>query len=229
MFAGFIHEIDSDITQFQQLLTKSSQSDPLRLISVFGLAITLFQRHGLLNQRKDLDKSIFHFTESILLPPRSWPLGHSPLILQALFFLASALLKRSNESNQPEDATYAAKYLRHLRDQPHAAFRFPRHAVTTMLVDVLAFQVKLEARNAVQNIEEMAVLCHELLTSDASDCDTTRPITVFIEAVFSIIRLSVPDQPSNQVIEFLRATRKHKPNLLGADYALVLCLCLRYL
>ncbi len=76
----------------------SSQSNPLRLFSVLGLAITRFQRHMLSDQREDLDKSIFHFTESILLQPRSW-LEHGPMILPALFFLALALLKRSEVSN----------------------------------------------------------------------------------------------------------------------------------
>ncbi|KAH9170797.1 CHAT domain-containing protein [Lactarius sanguifluus] len=33
------------------------------------------------------------------------------------------------------------KYLRHLRDQPQAAFACPPHAVTTLLFDVLSFQV----------------------------------------------------------------------------------------
>ncbi|KAI9445761.1 hypothetical protein BJY52DRAFT_1228705 [Lactarius psammicola] len=108
------------------------------------------------------------------------PQMHGQMILQALFFLAFALLERLKASKQPEDAIHAAKYLRHLRNQRHAAFGFSRFVVTTALVNVLALQVELEARNVVQDIEEMAVLCHELLTSDASDGDNICPITLFV-------------------------------------------------
>lgn len=103
------------------------------------------------------------------------------MIFQALFLLAFALLRRSKGSNQTEDATYAAKYLCFLRGRPHAALGFPRHAVTTLLVGVLAFQAELGAvvDKAVQNIEELAVLCHEHLTLDASDSETTRSTTLF--------------------------------------------------
>ncbi|KAI9461259.1 hypothetical protein BJY52DRAFT_1260339 [Lactarius psammicola] len=80
------------------------------------------------------------------------------MILQALFFLSYALLTRATLSKQPEDTIYAAKYLRFLRDQPHQAFGFPHHFVTTLLVDALGFQVELEVGNVMQNIGEIAIL-----------------------------------------------------------------------
>ncbi|KAI9452967.1 CHAT domain-containing protein [Lactarius psammicola] len=222
---GSIHDIGSFVAHSQQFLSLSSQYDPLRLSSVIGLAITRLEQHVLSNQREDLDKSILHLTESILLPPRSWT-EHPLMILQALFLLAFALLRRSKGLNQPEDATYAAKYLRHLRSHPELGF--PRHAVTTLLVDVLAFQVELGARKLAQNIEEMAVLCHELFTSGASDGDTTRSITLFARVVSSKICLGVPNQPLDIPIECLRAARKYKPDLHAALFALGHCLGCRY-
>jgi CHAT domain-containing protein/tetratricopeptide (TPR) repeat protein len=146
-----------------------------------------------------------------------------------LFFLAFALFKRSKLSNQPAHALahaiHAAKYLRHLRDQPHQAFGFPRHRVTKLLVDALAFQVEWKVGNVTQNIGEMAALCRELLTSNI---DITHPITLIYEVVRKEIRPWVQDQPLEQLIECLRVVRKHKPFLLKALFALAYCLGIRY-
>ncbi|KAI9458193.1 CHAT domain-containing protein [Lactarius psammicola] len=221
---GSIHEIDSFITHSQNLLSASPRPDPLRPAFVLGLAMTRLRRHRLSDQREDLERAIFHLTELILSLPCSW-LEHGPIILRALFFLAFALLKRSKVSNQPEDAIYAAKYLRHLRDQPHQAFGLPRHRVAKLLVDALAFQVESKTGNVMQNIGEMAVLCRELLTSDV---DITRSIVVIYEVVRSRVRPWVPDQPLDQLIECLRAVRKYKPHLREARFALAFCLGIRY-
>jgi len=179
----------------------------------------------------DLDKSILHLTESILFPPHSW-LEHGPLIFRALFFLAFTLFARSAVSGVPEDVISAAKFLRHLRDQPHAAFGFPRRLVACLLVDVLACQVELEAGNVMQNIEEMAVSCHELLTSDPSGEDSgddiAQSVTTLSEVVWSKIRPLVPDQPLNPVIGCLRLARVHKPELRNARFILAFCLSIRY-
>ncbi len=219
------HKIDSFITPFQQLPAKSSQSEPLRVRfhTLWGLATMRLHRHRLSNSREDLDEAILNLTELILLPPRLW-LERGSNIVQALFILARALLERSEGSDQLEDATYAAKYLRHLRDQPHATVGFLRHAVTALLLDVMELQLDLEASNT----EEMAVLFHELLASDASDADTTRSVTLLVRAVPSMIRLFVPDQPLNQVIECLRLAKMHKPRLRKAHVALFYCLFVRY-
>ncbi|KAI9454293.1 hypothetical protein BJY52DRAFT_1225163 [Lactarius psammicola] len=223
---GSIHEIDSLITQFQHVLSILSRSDPCRRSSVRFLGMLRFLRHMRSNQRDDLDKAILHFTESLLLPPRSW-LEYGRVVPTSLFHLAWALLERSKVCYQPEDAIYAAKYLRHLRDQPHPPFSVLRREVTTTLVHALALQVELEAGNVMQSIDEMAILCRELLM-DASDSDTIGPITLFAEVVASKISPFAPDPPSNQVIEFLRLVRKYKPDLRNARYALAWSLSCRY-
>ncbi|KAH9023823.1 CHAT domain-containing protein [Lactarius pseudohatsudake] len=226
---GPIHEIDSSITRFQQLLALSPQPDSRRLFSVLGLAMAQFKRHMLSDRREDLDRSIFHYMQSMLLPHHLW-LEHGLLFLQAQFFLASALFKRLELSKQSQDAVLAAEFLRHLLIQPLQTFGFPRHQAITMLLNVLAFQVELEASNAVQNIEEMAILCHELLTSDPSDGDTTRSIALISKAISSKISSWVLSQPLNltQTIKCLRLARIHKPDLQAAHTALALCLCIRY-
>ncbi|KAH8995829.1 CHAT domain-containing protein [Lactarius hatsudake] len=204
-----------------------SQSDPRRLFSLLSLATARLRRYMQSNQREDLDKTILHLTESMLLPPSSW-IKQGPTILAALFLLSLAFVKRLNMSNQLEDAIYAAKYLRHLRDQPQAAFACPPHAVTTLLFDVLSFQVKLEASNVVQNIEEMATLCHELLTSDASEDDTTHSVTRISELVLSKVRLWLPHRPLDKVIKCLRVARVHKPDHRQAHFALAVSLGTHY-
>jgi CHAT domain-containing protein len=189
--------------------------------------MTRLQRHALSNQREDLDKAILHLTQSILLPPSLWK-EHGPMILIALFFLALALIRRLVSSKMPEDAIYAGKYLHYLRHQPLTAFGFPPHVVTTLLVDVLKFQVELGAGSVVQNIEEIAVLCHELLTADASEDDTTHAVTLISELILSKVRLWLPDRPLDKVIKCLRAARIHKPDLRQAHFALGVSLGVHY-
>ncbi|KAH9024168.1 hypothetical protein EDB85DRAFT_1894473 [Lactarius pseudohatsudake] len=126
---------------------------------------------------------------------------------------------------QYEDAIYAARYLRYLRDQPQFGFR--RHEVTASLVRALAYQVELEARNVMQCIEEMAVLCRELLTLDASNDDTARSLTHLTGVFLSKFSLSATDQPLNQIIECLRLARKHRLDV-GVSFALAASLFCRY-
>jgi CHAT domain-containing protein len=209
----------------------SSRSDPDRPLYVHGLGAKQFRRYILSKQRVDLDNSIARFTESILLLPHSW-LQHGSYIFGGLFSLALALSLRSKAFTQPEDAIYATKYLFHLRDQPHECPYTSRHKVTATLANALALQVELEAGNVMQNIREMVVLSRELLTLDtsylASDVNVTSHITHLCGVLKSKIRPEVPDQPLDEVIEFLRAARKHTPDLLDGRVALAMSLVARY-
>ena len=182
-----------------------------------------------MNDREDLDEAIVHLIESIRLLSLTW-LRHRSTILETLFLLANALVLRSNVSTQPdsEDAIYATKYLFRLRDQPHEIPGVSRHRVTALLVDALALQVKLAAENMMQNIREMAVLSHELLTLEASDVDTTHPIILIYTVVKSKIRAGVPEQPLDELIECLREARKRRPDLLEGQIAFAMVLASRY-
>jgi CHAT domain-containing protein len=221
----FTGSIDSLITLFQHFLSIFPRSDPRRPLFVCGIASGKFQRYRLLNQREDLDKAIVNFTESILLFPLSW-LQRGPIILNALFPLASALLLRSNVSKQPEDAICATKYLSHLRDQPHEIPGIRRDQVTTLLVHALALQVELEAGNVMQNIREMAVLSRELL--ETSDVVTTHIIILIHAVVKSNIRSDVLGQPLDELIEFSRVARKRRPDLLEGHMTFAISLACRY-
>jgi CHAT domain-containing protein len=230
---GSIHEIDSFITQRQQLLSMSFRSDPLRPLLVFGVALGRLHRFILSLQKEDLDKAVVHFARSILLPPLSW-LQRGPIILDAFFILSNALLLRSKVCKQPEDAICAAKCLLLLRNQAHEIPIISRHKVTALLVDALAFVVEFEAENVMQNIREMAVLSRELLTLDASDVYTSHFMLLIYRVVMSKIHPGDPDQPLDELIDYLRTAREHKLDLaleghIRADrVALAWCLVCRY-
>ena len=228
-FTGSIHEIDSSITQLQHHLSMSSRSDPRHPIIFFKMALQHFRRSAvsLSNRTEDLDNSIRYFTKSILLPPFSW-LQHGLRILEALFFLADALFIRAEESKQPEHAIYATKYFLHLRDQPHEIPNISRHVVTASLVKALALQVELEVGNVIQNIREIAVLSRELVSLETSGVDVPHLIFLICVIVVSRVRPNVPDLPLDEIIESLRAARKHRPDVLEGRIALALSLACRY-
>jgi hypothetical protein len=187
----------------------------------------LLHRHELSNQWEDFDKAIVYLTELILLPPISW-LQNGPMFPYSLYLFANSLTMRSSVSKQPDDVIYATKLLTHLRDQPFAISFFSRSDITTSLVGALAIQVKLEAGNVMQNIRDMAVLSCQLLTSETSDVDTTHAILLTCSVVKSRIRPLVPDQPLDELVEFLRVARKHRPDLLECRIAFAESLWCRY-
>ncbi|KAH9047145.1 hypothetical protein EDB84DRAFT_1462987, partial [Lactarius hengduanensis] len=117
---------------------------------------------SLSRQKEDLDKSILHCTESILLLPVSWatPPFH---VTRSLFLLATALIYRTRDFNQTEDVKYSIEYLRYLRGLPLDKVR--RKGVVSMLIEALGAQAKSGTGDGTRNIGEMVVLCRELLTS----------------------------------------------------------------
>ena len=82
-----------------------------------------------------------------------------------------------------------------------------------------------------QNIREIAVVSRELFnlnTSESSDVDTAGLISLLHAVVMSNIQPGVPDQPLDELIECLRAARKHRPDLLDGRFALAKSLMIRY-
>ena len=223
LFTASIDEIDSTITQLQHLLSIFPRSDPRRLQTILFLVSKRHLRYGQLNQKEDLDKEVVLLTELILLLPFSL----HPIILANLFLLARELFCRSKAFKQPEDAICATKFLSHLRGQPHEILSVPRYQVTALLVNALALQVELEAGNAMQNIREMAVLSRELL--EASDPVDDHFIILIYAVVRSKITPAVQGQPLDELIEFSRAARKLRPDLLEGHMTLARSLVCRYI
>ena len=223
--------MEADISQFRELLSALPLDHPLRPSCACLLGMQLLARYWQSKQQDDLDKSILHFTESLLFPPLWW-LAHGPMILDVLYFLALSIFARSSASNEPEGAISAAIYLRHLRGLAHTPL-IPRQQVTASLVETLELQMKLEASDVVQTLEEMTALTQELLTSDPSSDDTTRAITClargtnrrgFLELLYSLS----PDL-LNEITECLRLARMHKPELREVHFFLAKWLFAHYI
>jgi hypothetical protein len=65
-------------------------------------------RYGLSEEKEDLDTSVLHFTEAILLPllPMAGPASGLD-VFELLFPLASAFIHRSKKSERLDDVQYA--------------------------------------------------------------------------------------------------------------------------
>ena len=148
-------------------------------------------RYWMSKDSDDLEQSILHFTEAIFLPLSR----HIPIlnVVQIFFFIAGALINRAEEFGHPEDVTRSIIYLRYLHEQSRQSpeiFEVPPNDITICLVCALGIQVEMELGNVRQDIEEMAVLCHELLKSDMSTTSVTGLVLLtakpFIFALFAV-------------------------------------------
>lgn len=116
-------------------------------------------QYELSNETEDLDKSIAHSTEAILLPSDP-PIKLGLNTITTFYYLAYALLLRSQKLKQPSVLNHCIEYLRYLRDQSLETSCVPRSCIVTSLERALAVQVELEYQ-----IEQMlATLSRELLT-----------------------------------------------------------------
>ncbi|KAI0298175.1 CHAT domain-containing protein [Multifurca ochricompacta] len=222
-----LSQIDDDISRFKSILLPLPRSHPLRPSFLHSLAQAQLCRYTLSDQKEDLDNSILHFTEVLLLPH---PLTESDDdIVRILFHLTFALLRRSVEFKQSEDVTYSIEYLHYLRDQPLETSGIPHQQVTSFLVEALALQVELKSSNVIKSIEEMAILCHELLTLDNLTGFPTRAIiTLARVAIEEFSLLNIGKRPLGQVIECLREAHTRLPDLQRVSFALAWSLVLRF-
>jgi hypothetical protein len=232
MLIGSTDKIDSfigNLTFSQEIHVALPQSHPIHLGCNYGLGISQFCRYRMSGQEGDLDKAIFHLTQVIFIPPL-WPNDdHRKTILQASSILTFALMMRLEVCKLPDDAISVAKTLRRLRDQQaRQSFGLPRHPITALLVWALARQVDLEAGNVMENIGEMAVLCHELITLDTSSDTTSASFECLFTTLVHKIHLPFPDQPLEQIIECLRAGRAHQLCTCEARIGLAIGLFIRY-
>ncbi|KAH9055415.1 CHAT domain-containing protein [Lactarius vividus] len=207
-----ITDIDGHIAFLQSVLSWHPRSHSIHIMGVYALAMTRFARYTLSQQKEDLDKSILHFTEAILLPPVSQD-GLSLDIFQLLFGLARALLYRSRDFEKPEDVKYSIEYLRYLRGLPLDSFHLSKHTVTALLIRALGIRVKSEAGDGTQNVDEMVGLCREFLGPNIS---TDFPVTAFVSlgnAVITELSRQWVVQPlyHDKVIECLREAVKLCP------------------
>ena len=231
-----ITDINSQIATAQKLLSLHHRSHPEYIISVQYLAIARSGRYQLSNQKEDLDKSILHYTEAILLLPisQSGPLLHAA---EGLFRLALALLIRFERFQQPGDIEYATatEYLRYIRRFSLYSFYVPRKLVTTWLTRALQAQIKaqitLGVGNWTQDIKEMVVLCNELLSSkNSEDVPTTAFMCLHAAVVTVESNHRLPTEVLDEQIECLRdAVKVCRPASHEVMYSLAYALGNRFL
>ncbi|KAH9162883.1 CHAT domain-containing protein [Lactarius sanguifluus] len=205
-----ITDIDDRIANLRIVLSRHPRSNSEYIIGVHTLAMARFVRYKLSQQKEDLDKSILHHTEAILLPPVSRD-GYPLNIVKLLLYLAFALLLRSEKFEQPEDVKYSIAYLRYLRRLPLDSFDLSKHTVTTLLIRALGVQVHLEAGDGTQDVNEMVDLCREFLGPNIS---TDFPVAAFRplgDAVMIGFSRGRSVQSLDKVIECLRDAARFCP------------------
>jgi CHAT domain-containing protein/tetratricopeptide (TPR) repeat protein len=216
-------EVEKDILEYHRLLTCSPRSDPNRPTLLGQLAVRRNHRYGLSRQKGDLDKSITHFTEAILLSFQP-----SQDVVHMFFQLANDLLSRFNMYKHPEDVKSSINYFRFLRINFHPlrAFGSSHGRLTSLLVSALAENLMLESGDVIQGMEEMATLIHELLCSCVSTSDLINAIVPFSEAVVKVFRHGDAKLPQ-QVFQVLQEAEVIKPDS-RVSYALARCLAARF-
>ena len=186
-----------------------------------------FDRYKILKASDDLDQSILHFTEVMSLPLPWDPRRRNHI--QIFFHLTIALVHRADDSRRPKDVTRSIIHLRHLRGQSLEAFNIPPNRVAGLLLDALGIQVEMRLGDTRQDIEEMAVLCHELLKSDIPTTSLTGFIMGLVRAVDAkSARFNEPQEFSDKVIECLREANRRLPDSHDIRPALACYLFFRF-
>ncbi len=117
------------------------------------------------------------------------------------------------------DVRYSIKYLDYLRHLSLEGSDITRHGVTVFLVRALALQVELEPCNTMQSMEEMAVLCNEVLSSDVADPDPNFAVEDFAQAASDYLLKSLRELPQ-QVIKCLHEANTRLPDSHPVSFAL---------
>ena len=214
-FVLFVHflpladHLDNEITAIQRSLSFLPRHDPERRLWLLRLAGARARRYSLLAQMDDLDKHIRHASESILIPP--WD-GHHECL--ALFYIARALLHRSDKFQRAEDVKYSIQYFIYLRKtrSPIETCNISRIDVTELLVVALATFVEIEPGDETQIIEAMISFCYELLASEIS---RNYPVDAFValgRAIHIEFSRGLEMRTLDRVIECLREAVSKYPS-----------------
>jgi len=186
----------------------------MRIGCIQALAIALKERYYLLGQVDDLEQSILHYTETILLSPH-WD-RHCPNIAQNFLSTAFLLLLRAAHTKgaeQPEGVKRSVIYLRYLRRQSPEAFNIAPNLVKVIFMGALTLQVGLKLGDVMQDIEEMADFFLEFLNSDISTISAGIMVTFFAEAVRPLVwRWRFGKEPPAKVIDCLRNAKIRLPD-----------------
>ena len=211
---------------FQNLLSKFPRPHPQRSECLSCLGEARFLRYMLSEESEDLDKTISHYAEAILLQfDAKIELGS--YLIKYLFHLTHALLFRSQKLKQPGDLKHAIRYLRYLQDQSLEAFCVTRNLIKGYLVRALAARVELEPVDPMLDVGEMGTLCRELLSSGDSESLLIDLVKSLVKAIF-MAAVPFGPPPPHDAIECLREARIRFPNLKEVRLPLAISLFGRF-
>ena len=111
----------------------------------------------------------------------------------------------SEKFREPEDVDSEIKYIRSLYDHP---LSIPHHEITTSLINTLATRVKGDAGYALEDINEIVVLCRALLASDTSPDSLIGAFQALTGAVLDELYRSWQIQSLDHAIDCLREALK---------------------
>ena len=166
-------------------------------------------RYELTDENDDLEGSISRSVEAIFSSDPQ--IGRDSHVVIAFFFLADSLFRHSVKLKRPDYSNHCLRYFHYLRDQSLETSHITRDRITTAFTYALANRVQMESIDPMRNIEEMAILCHELLSLDAPD----RLVLSAVEALADAIEdHSSPEgqPPPDQAVECL-----HEVNIRFPD------------
>ncbi|KAH9965586.1 hypothetical protein BJV74DRAFT_799595 [Russula compacta] len=219
-------EIDNYISLLQNMLL-ASRPDPLHFQCLVTLALLRLARYTFSDESEDLDKSISHSTEALLLPFDT-PIEPRFNVIDIMFYLARALLYRSRKLKQSDDAKHAIKYLRYLQDQSLETSDVTLGDIKSFLVWALTARVELGSIDPTRDIWEMATLCREILSSGVSESFLVINTIKALASAMYTAHVPLGQPPPDEAIECLREARIRLPNLEEVPIMLALSLFFRF-
>jgi hypothetical protein len=198
IFTASLSEIEHEIDTRQIILSSLPRFHPRRPELLRALAQWRYNHFKISASRGQLDESIIHLTETLLLART----GSTPATARYLYSLANSLHFRWERFKQPDDIKYYVNYLRYLKEK-RLQVDISHDFITSRLVRALEEQVVSQWRsdNVMENIKEMVILCLELLNSD----NLLLAIDAF-SALFHVMveRYNARREYQDQVIECFR-------------------------
>ena len=187
-------------------------------------------RYILSKRKEDIDKSLLHATEAILI--LRWQRHASYRINIVEFFrnIAFSLGRRVNHSLSVEDSKSCIQYLRYLRYLPLEAYNTSRSKFLVLFVNVLGNHVGLHAGDETYSIEEMVGICCELLSLEVSGEYPVEAFTTLGGLLSVQFRQALHGRMLDKVIEcFQAAVRMCPPGLHHIHLELATALQFRFL
>jgi CHAT domain-containing protein len=184
-------------------------------------------RYELTDEVADLEESISHSVE-VILSPSDPQIGHDSDVVTAFFFLADTLFRRSHRLKRPDDSKHGVRYIRYLRDQSLETSRITRGHIKTAFTQAITIHLRIGKIDPTRNVEEMAVLCRELLRLDASEGLVLSAVETLSDAIYDE-PFSVGRPPPDQAIECLRGAHIRFPDSESVSLTLLSSLSQRFM